>query len=283
MNSKPKTLTSNQWVRDAAELLADAGITSARLDAEIILAHTLRRSRTWIHAHGDEPIDDRALDIAAARLDLRLDRVPIAYIIGHKEFYGRLFKVTPSVLIPRPESELAIELLKHYLPPSAHTLLDVGTGSGCIGITAQLEIPRLDVTLSDVSPHALKVAHENAELLRANVTITKSDLLDSIEGIFDCIVANLPYVDRDWERSPETDHEPPLALFADNHGLALIYQLIEQATLTTTPQGIVVLEADPAQHSDIIAYAKLHGFPHCISSDYYVLISKHALQSTTAK
>lgn len=282
-NSKPKTLTNNQWIRDAAELLADAGITSARLDAEIILAHTIRRSRTWIHAHSDELLDERTLDIAGARLDLRLDRVPIAYIIGHKEFYGRLLKVSPSVLVPRPESEFAIELLRQYLPPSAHTLLDVGTGSGCIGITAKLELPNLAVTLSDVGPHALTIAHENAEALRADVAIIKSDLLESVDGIFDCIVANLPYVDKSWQRSPETDHEPELALFADERGLALIYRLIDQAPLVTTPQGMLLLEADPEQHAEIISYAGGHGFPHCLSSDYYVIASKGELQSATTK
>ena len=100
-----KTYPIRIWLRDAAEQLASVGIPSALLDAEIILAHTLRKSRTWLHAHGDETINIRDLEIANARLDLRLDRTPIAYIIGHKEFYSRLFKVTPSVLIPRPESE----------------------------------------------------------------------------------------------------------------------------------------------------------------------------------
>ena len=93
------------WLRDAAEQLANALIPSALLDAEIILAHTLRKSRTWLHAHGDEPIDPRQQEIAEARLQLRLERTPVAYIIGHKEFYGRLFKVTPASLIPRPESQ----------------------------------------------------------------------------------------------------------------------------------------------------------------------------------
>ena len=99
------------WLASATDQLRAIGITSARLDAELLLAHTLRKSRTWIHAHGDEMIDSRTKEIANARLDLRLDRVPIAYIIGHKEFYGRLFKVTASVLIPRPESEAVIDSL----------------------------------------------------------------------------------------------------------------------------------------------------------------------------
>lgn len=273
VNSKPKTLSNDQWVRDAAEQLADVGISTARLDAEVILAHTIHRSRTWIHAHGDETIDERRLQVANARLGLRLDRVPIAYIIGHKEFYGRLFKVTPSTLIPRPESESIIELLKQYLPQHATTLLDVGTGSGCLGITAKLEIPQLSVMLSDVSRYALKVAESNASTLNAEVTTIRSDLLADLylpDAMFDCILANLPYVDPTWERSPETNHEPAEALFAEAEGLSLIYNLIEQAPTYLSPGGVLILEADPEQHERIITASTEHGFIYKASDGYAV-------------
>ena len=266
--------TINIWLRDAAEELAAVGITSALLDAEIILAHTLRKSRTWLHAHHEDPIGLRELEIANARLALRLDRTPIAYIIGHKEFYSRLFKVTPSVLIPRPESESVIELLRKYLPEQAVTLLDVGTGSGCLGITAKLELPRLHVTLSDVSRHALKVAEENAAAQQAEVTILRSDLLEHIPGIYDIIIANLPYVDPSWERSPETNVEPSLALFADDGGLKLIYRLLEQLPGALTPGGIALLEADPQQHRALIATAKKYSLSHIATSGYIVVLGR---------
>lgn len=271
-NSKPKTLTVNQWLKDAAEELATVGITSALLDAEIILTHTLRKSRTWLHAHHDDPIDPREEDIANARLTLRLDRTPIAYIIGHKEFYSRLFKVTPSVLIPRPESEAIIELLKKYLPASAKTLIDVGTGSGCLGITAKLELPQLAVTATDVSHHALKVAEENAAIQRADITTIHSDLLAAVPGVFDVIIANLPYVDPSWERSPETQYEPELALFADDGGLALIGRLLDQLPSHLLPGGLVLLEADPEQHPTIIRQAKTVGFTHVTTDGYALLL-----------
>ncbi|MGB4762668.1 MAG: peptide chain release factor N(5)-glutamine methyltransferase [Candidatus Saccharimonas sp.] len=272
-SSKPKTLNNNQWIRDAAEQLASAGIATARLDAEIILAHTIRRSRTWIHAHGDELLDPRRLEIANARLELRLDRVPIAYIIGHKEFYTRLFTVTPATLIPRPESESIISLLKQYIPPTAKYLIDVGTGSGCLGITAKLELPHLSVTLSDISRHALNVAESNATTLNATVTLQKSDLLSALEvptSKFDCIVANLPYVDTTWERSPETDHEPNQALFADEKGLALIYKLIAQTPLHLSPGGLLILEADPTQHQAILDYSITYSLT-LVASDGYAI------------
>lgn len=270
----PKTPAINVWLRDAAEQLASAGIPSALLDAEVILAHTLRKSRTYLHAHGEDLIDARELDIANARLDLRLDRTPVAYIVGHKEFYGRLFKVTPSTLIPRPESEALIELLDEYLDDNVKTLVDIGTGSGCLGITAKLEHPELTVTLADVSRHALTVAEDNAKSLHADVTILRSDLLTSLPGSYGCIMANLPYVDKSWERSPETNHEPALALFADKNGIALIYQLIDHAVVQLRPDGILILEADPYQHQRIIEHAIQLGFALLQARDYGLAFKK---------
>lgn len=273
-NLKPRAqATIKIWLRDAAEDLAMAGISTALLDAEVILAHTLRKSRTYLHAHGEDSIDQRRLEIANARLDLRKDRVPVAYIIGHKEFYGRTFKVSPSVLIPRPESEALIEALKKYWGEKPGKLIDVGTGSGCLGITAKLELP-LDITLTDISRHALKIAEENAANLGAAVALQQSNLLDETTGIYDVILANLPYVDKSWERSPETNHEPSLALFADNDGLALITRLIDQTGLRLKKYGLLVLEADPAQHMAIIDYAKNRGLTATAVKDYCLVLTK---------
>jgi release factor glutamine methyltransferase len=264
-NSRLKTPQIKTWLHESAQRLISAGIGSAKLDAEIILAHTLRKSRTYLHAHDDEVLSPRQYEIADARLLLRLDRTPIAYIIGHKEFYGRLFKVTPATLIPRPESETVIEILKEKLPRNTSLLnetkrlIDVGTGSGCLGITAKLEFPELDVTVSDVSRHALNVAQENAKQLRAEVTILQSNLLSQYPFAADYIVANLPYVDVEWERSPETNYEPALALFAKNDGLELIYKLIEECDDHLSRNGLLILEADPRQHQAIVEKAKKHG------------------------
>lgn len=263
------------WLRDAAEMLASAGIPSALLDAEIILAHTLRKSRTWLHAHGEEQLSLREREIASARLDLRLDRTPIAYIIGHKEFYGRLFKVSPSVLVPRPESETIIELLDNLCDGSTKTLVDVGTGSGCLGITAKLEHPELKVTLTDISHHALGIAEKNAETLGATIAIVKNDLLvpnPQLPPQIDIILANLPYVDHDWERSPETNYEPELALFADKGGRALIERLLQEAPLYLVTGGILLLEADPEQHHALIVHATTLGYTHVVTEGYCVVL-----------
>lgn len=250
-----------------------AGIPSALLDAEVILAHTLRKSRTYLHAHGEDAIEPRRMEIANARLDLRKDRVPVAYIVGHKEFYGRTFKVSPSVLIPRPESEALIEALKKYWGEKPGKLVDVGTGSGCLGITAKLELP-LDVTLTDISRHALTIAEENAKNLSAHVTLQQSNLLEDVASTFDIIVANLPYVDKTWERSPETNHEPALALFADNNGLELIIRLINQTHLHLKKSGLLVLEADPEQHTAITEQAKNRDLTQIAVDGYCIVFTK---------
>ncbi len=281
--NSPFKITINDWLSDATRQLVFANVPSARLDAELLLAHTVRKPRTWLHGHGDEILSDRQLEIARARLDLRLDRVPVAYIIGHKEFYGHAFKVTTATLIPRPESETLLELLSEALPKTARLiadrplrLVDVGTGSGNLGISAKLAHPELEVTLLDTSRHALTVAEENAAMLHAEVEVLQSDLLTSYPYVADYIIANLPYVDPEWERSPETEHEPASALFATNHGLTLIFELLIQTKEKLATGGKLILEADPEQHEAIKKEAAKYGLVLHKQHEYGLLFDKVA-------
>ncbi len=264
-------MTIAEWLSMATEKLRALEIDSARLDAELILAHTLRKPRTFLHAHPEEPLDARAHEIAEARLALRVDRTPLAYIVGHKDFYGRQFKTTPAALIPRPETESMIELLRELLPDAVplvkerRTLVDVGTGTGIIGITAKLEWPELDVTLTDISQQALALARQNAASLEADVAFHKGDLLRGYGMPIDIIVSNPPYVDRAWEVSPETRAEPDVALFAANDGLALIRQLLTQAAQLLRAGGSLLLEADERQHAAIIQAAHDQGLEYVTS------------------
>lgn len=272
----------SNWLREATKDLKQHDIDSARLDAEIILAHTLRKSRTWLHAHTDEEIEPRFRDIADARIDLRRDRVPIAYIVGHKEFYGRRFTVSPQVLIPRPESEELIAALKDITPPllglspSQKRLVDIGTGSGVLGITAKLELPELDVTLSDIDRGALLVAKKNAAMHDAHVTFVESNLLQRLYRPIDIILANLPYVSHSWELAPELAHEPEKALFADDNGHALINRLIVQSADRLAANGYLILEADPRQLSTITAFAHRHGFAPKKQGKFSLVLKKTA-------
>lgn len=254
-------MTVADYITKYQQLLSSVGIQSALLDVEILIASAINKNRTWLHAHRDEMLNKSQVAILEELIKRRLNREPIAYIVGHKEFYGREFTVTPDTLIPRPETEDVIELaLKTMKKINRPRLLDVGCGSGCIGITLKLEMPSSDITLCDISPAALKIAQENAENLEADVMLTRSDLLESVHGRYDIIVANLPYVDKAWERSPETNHEPEQALFAENGGLKLIHQLIAQSPQHLHSGGNLILEADPVQHKSCIAIGAIYGF-----------------------
>ena len=200
--------------------------------------------------------------------------LPKAHQASPAEFYGRDFMVNSDVLIPRPETEQLIDAVlnlvgKPYLPgvkpgkavlPEDLTILDVGTGSGCIAVTLKLELPQAKVVASDVSKKALEVARENAKRLGAEVEFVKSDLLDGIDLQPDLVVANLPYVDENWEwvDREALSNEPSLALYAKDGGLALIKKLIDQVY----KRGVkhLILEADPCQHERIRGYAEEKGF-----------------------
>ena len=194
----------------------------------------------------------------------------VAYSRGYQNFYGRDFLVTPDVLIPRPETEQIIDTVldlagKSYLPgvkpnprvlPEKPIILDVGTGSGCIAVTLALELPEAKVYASDISEAALEMAKKNASKLDASIYIIISHLLKKINFTPDVVVANLPYVDKDWDwlDKEALSGEPATALYAEDHGLALIKQLIDQAYERHIKY--LVLEADPCQHDSIIKYAE---------------------------
>lgn len=270
----------NNWLNSATDQLSLCGINSPRLDAEIILADTLKKSRTYLHAHPEQLIEQRDEEIANTRLNLRLNRMPIAYIVGHKEFFGRRFNVTPDTLIPRPESEDIISTVQSLAEQNQKLLekkielIDVGTGSGCLGITLKLEFPNFDVTLSDISQPALNIARQNADILNAKIKTLKSNLLDDYLVKADIIVANLPYVDETWQRSPETDYEPASALFASNGGLELIIKLINQAKSKLKSNGYLILEADPEQHAALKALAKQSGLNFVSAHNYCVVLQQ---------
>jgi release factor glutamine methyltransferase len=163
--------------------------------------------------------------------------------------------VTKDTLIPRPETEALINLAKTL---NAQKILDVGTGSGCIAITLALEMPQTEIEAVDISPKALEIAQENAKNLGAKVKFYQSDLLENTEK-YDVIVANLPYVDKNWDwLGSELDYEPETALYADDGGLELIKKLISQAPQHLNHDGYLLLEADRSQHEKIASYASDH-------------------------
>lgn len=252
-------MTIGELLSAASNKLSKAGIATGRLDVLVLLQDALECDKAWLIANTDYQIPAELLATLKKRINQRLKRTPLAYIRGSQEFYGREFMVTPDVLIPRPDTEVLIEMINGPAKPGS-LLLDVGTGSGAIAITAALENPNLVVEACDVSPAALKIAMHNAKKLGAKIKFFESNLLAGTTKQYDIVVANLPYVSRVWQRSAETNAEPDLALFANNDGLELIYELIKQAPVRTAQSGQLILEADPRQHSAIEKAAHQSGF-----------------------
>jgi ribosomal protein L11 methyltransferase (prmA) len=303
-------LTIKKWLTQAKTLVNP-------LDAELILTNVFKASdRTFLVSHSEKILSAEERQVADKMLTLRAVKVPLAYITSEKWFYGRKFKVTPDVLIPRPETEQMVETtiglynmlatriviryeeavkarigviepswpdnpnVKEELEKIKEEILspvmifDVGTGSGCAAISVGLECAHAQVLALDISEPALKVARENKTKLKAeNVVFALSDLLDRISDsapVPDIIMANLPYVDRDWEwSSPEIEYEPSIALFAERNGLALIYKLMRQIKQKwpalfedkkRNHQKFLVLESDISQQERIIRYARRSGF-----------------------
>ena len=246
----------------STKTLSEAGIASARLDSELILAHILRRSREWLLAHDATALTQPQQQQARQLLLQRTRRQPIAYLTGRRDFYGHSFLVNEQVLVPRPESEVILAILDklaqdHHL----RTVLDVGTGSGCLAISIKLAHPDLAVSACDISESALPVARRNAAQLLPSgqqIKFYQSDLLSGlpVSSRFDLIVANLPYLSPGQDGlSPELAYEPATALYADDDGLSLIKQLIATAPAHVTPGGYLLLEMNTKQIEAVASYA----------------------------
>ncbi len=269
----PAPTTIKQWLHTATAQLRDAGITSARLDALILLEDELATDRAWTLAHDDEIIVAEKLIILNKKVAQRAKRVPLAYIRGFIEFYGRRFIVTPDVLIPRPETEEMIEMALSLTLPDSAKVVDIGTGSGAIAATLALERRMWQLTATDIDNKALAVAQQNVHTLGADITIMQADLLDdpSLRNLH-LIVANLPYVAQGFEVTPEAHTEPDLALYADNDGYDLIERLLPQAALVLLPGGYLLLESDPWQQGRIIAKAAPHGLQVIEQRRFHLLL-----------
>lgn len=231
-----------------ARIAAALGLAQrdARLDARVLAAHVLGVDAAWLIAHDTDPLTDAHVAAFESLVSRRLEGVPIAYLVGAREFYGRPFQVSPAVLIPRPDTELLVErALAHIPADQAVEILDLGTGSGCIAITLALERPLARVTAADRSAAALAVAQRNADILNARVEFLASDWFAALAGRrFDLIVSNPPYV---AAADPHLAHgdvrfEPLTALAAGHDGLDDLRRLTRAACAHLKPGGTLLLE-----------------------------------------
>ena len=235
------------WLGHASARLGDAGIASAALEAQVLAAHVLDVDRSWVLAHPEAEAPLSSLD---ALLNRRLTHEPLAYILGWREFYGRRFVVRPGILVPRQETEVLVEAALARLSPGAR-VLDIGVGSGAIGITIALERPDCNVFGTDVSQVALETARENAGLLHANVCTMEADLFPPGEPPFEVIVSNPPYVADGDEVGPDVRHEPALALFAGQDGLDVYRRLATETPGRLVEGGHLLLEVGAGQAESV--------------------------------
>ncbi|MGH2498778.1 MAG: peptide chain release factor N(5)-glutamine methyltransferase [Candidatus Limnocylindria bacterium] len=253
--------TRREARRDAARRLRDAGDPTSLLDADLLLAHVLGVAREALYAHDHEPLGGSERETFEALLERRAGGEPVAYLRGHKEFYGLRFAVDPRVLIPRPETETLVDAaLGHVRRTGARTAVDVGTGSGAVAIALAVHEPDLRVVAVDVSPDALEVARANAAThgVAGRVDFRRSDLLESVTERVELVVANLPYLPErsvdEWvgERT-SLRFEPRAAVLAGTDGLDLIRRCVPQVPRVLAPGGAAFFECDPPQVAEVAA------------------------------
>ncbi len=253
--SSPKVWTVLELLKWTTEHFASKGIDTARLDAELLLAHALETDRLKLYVEFEKPVleDERARfrDLVKRRAT---DRVPVSQLLGEREFWSLLFKVTSDVLTPRPETETLVEAALARLadPERAWRLLDIGTGSGAIALSLARERPQAAVTATDISSAALQIARANADELHVGdrVRFLEGSLFEPVEGEqFDLIVSNPPYLAGSARQTlpPELAHEPDEALFGGPDGYEVLRPLAVGVIEHLTSGGHVLVEIDPGQ------------------------------------
>ncbi|MDY7040510.1 MAG: peptide chain release factor N(5)-glutamine methyltransferase [Chloroflexota bacterium] len=255
-------------LRWATTRLRAAGVDSPRLDAELLLAHILAADRAHALTHPERVL--RPAEIAHYRqlVARREQREPVAYLVGHQEFYGLDFRVSPAVLIPRPETELLVELaiaLGRASEARPWIVADVGTGSGAIAVSLAVNVPHARLYATDVSDEALLIAEENCRRhgVDERVTLLHGHLLAPLPEAVNCIVANLPYVSHPEWKTLSADiaaYEPRLALHGGPDGLERIAEFLASAGAHLCPGSAILLEIGAAQGEAVTGLAKKH-FP----------------------
>jgi len=237
----------------------------ARLEAQILIAHALGVDRAWLIAHDQDALSSKQVSAIENLIARRAAGEPVAYILGEREFYGRTFKVTPDVLIPRPETELLVEAaLARLSTDRPASVLDLGTGSGCIALTLALECPDCLVWTVDRSEAALTIARTNAQQLgAANLRFRASSWYDALNTVlFDLIVANLPYIRHDDPHLGQGDlrFEPITALSSGAKGLDDLDRIVRQAPRHLKPSGWLLVEHGWDQGASCRALFDSNGF-----------------------
>jgi release factor glutamine methyltransferase len=269
-------------IKDATAQLKKASIPSARLDALILLEDITGYERGWLLAHPEFTMQEPSLQKYSKLIQRRATHEPLAYIRGKSEFYGRTFLVTADTLQPRPETETMISILSKLIDKKDTMLqfVDIGTGSGCIAITAKLEFPEADVYATEINQAALKIARTNALNLKANVTFYKGNLLEPLintdqrKEISLIMLANLPYVPDSHTINDSAMQEPRIAIFGGQDGLDLYRELFRQITETNLQPVYILTESLPFQHEALLKVATQHDYKLTTEEDFIQVFSR---------
>ena len=240
--------------------LAQSGLVP--LDARVLMMHVLGVGRAWLVAHDRDVLDAEQARAFFALAKRRRDGEPVAYLVGRREFWKLDLVVSPAVLVPRPETETLVEAALERLPRDTNaTVLDLGTGSGAIALAIASERPRCAIVATDVSPEALAVARDNAvRLALRNVTFVASDWYGQVDGSFDLIASNPPYVAPDDPHLAELAFEPRAALTTGSDPLAAIKAIVFGATERLEPGGWLLVEHGHDQAATVRALFESAGF-----------------------
>jgi len=250
-------------------------IDNPRLNAEHLLAHVLDRRRIELYLEFQRALGENELATLRELVRRRGQGEPLQHLLGTVEFCGRIFLCDKRALVPRPETEELVELLssKFQVSSSKSRIIDVGTGSGVIALSLAAKFREAEIHASDISEDALALARENAIRLNLGdrVQFLRSNLLEAVNGTFDLIVANLPYIaaqDR-HTLSREVLHDPEVALFASEHGVELVRKLIEQAAARLRPGGMLALEIGVGQSEAFLSILAAKNYRDiCSENDY---------------
>jgi len=241
--------TIKNAISTGAAKLKAAGVADPRNDANLLAMHVIKRDRTFLLAHGEATLSPGQLDLYRSLIERRGSGEPLQYITGHQEFFNLDFETSPDVLIPRPETELIVEIGMELLKDKARPFIaDIGTGSGCIVISMLHELRQARAVATDVSSAALAVASRNANRYHVSdrLRLIESDLFSALESneLFDLIVSNPPYVPApDLESlQREVSREPQSALDGGADGLAVIRRLLNEAPVFLRARGYLVFE-----------------------------------------
>ena len=267
-------MTVLELLQSTAVYFSKRQVENPRLNIEHLLADALGKKRIELYLEFDREIPGTLLEPLRNKVRRRAEGEPLQHLLGHWDFFGRTFKTDRRALIPRPETELLVETVLKEIEPgeaSGSRLADVGTGSGVLAITFALERPGLNVVGLDISDEALNLARENATRLKACIAFFRSDLLDSVDGTFNWIVANLPYVATgDLPGLPkEVKFDPAIALDGGEDGLTIVERLIESLPGKLTSNSLVALEVGQGQAQRVAGFFACQSFRDItIKKDY---------------